>query len=157
MPTPAYSSYGTQVRISDGVTFGSYPIIAATTTAPIIVTTGVPHNIIDVSHGTVTGVLPANQGANGSWLLERVNATQLKLHNAVGVAAYGSGGALTPSGQFASIAELRDVQDAGAETTVVDVAATTVRDIAVSCRSSRPRNACGCFSTWCLAIRRMTR
>ena len=121
MPTAAYSSYGTQVRMSDGVSFGSYPIIAATQTSPIIITTGVVHNIIDVSYGTITGVLPANQGANGSWLLERVSATQLKLHNAAGIAAYGSGGTLTPSGTFAAIAELRDAQDAGAETTVVDV------------------------------------
>ena len=123
MPTAAFAAYGTQVRIGDGVALAPLTITAATQTAPIIITTSVAHNIVDVSHGTVTGVLPANQGANGSWLLERVSATQLKLHNAVGAAPYTSGGTLVRSSTFASIAELRDVQDAGAESTMVDVSA----------------------------------
>ena len=94
--------------------------IAATNASPIVLTLANPHGVVDVSWGTVVGVV-GNTGANGGWVLERVTATQLRLRGSVGNGTYGGGGTLTIPGTFASIAELTNVQDAGSRTDLIDV------------------------------------
>jgi hypothetical protein len=122
MSTQAYSAYGTQVRVGDGIPLAVLTINAATNTAPILVTTTAAHGVIDVSYATIAGVV-GNAGANGSWVVEAVTTTQLRLRNSVGNGTYTSGGTLTKVSTFASIAELTNVQDAGSRTDVIDVSA----------------------------------
>lgn len=122
MPTLAYSAYGTQVRIGDGVALAPLALTAATQTSPITVTTSAPHGVVDVSYATVSGVL-GNTGANGSWVVETVTPTTLRLRNSVGTGTYTSGGTLTRQSTFAYIAELTDVQGAGSTTDLVDTSA----------------------------------
>jgi hypothetical protein len=119
MPTSAYSAYGTEMRLSDGVAIG-VPITAATWTTPIVITTLTQHLIADVGYGTVVGVL-GNPAANGAWILEAVTPFTLRLRGSVGNGVYTSGGNLVLAGTFAPIAELRDVQDAGSRTDLIDV------------------------------------
>lgn len=121
MPTQAYSAYGSQVRIGDGVSPGGANITAATNTTPIVITAPA-HGIVDVSYGTVTGV-GGNTAANGSWIVERVSATQLRLKNSVGNGAYTSGGIITIASTFAYVVELTNVQDAGSRTDLIDTSA----------------------------------
>ena len=122
MVTAAYSAYGTQIRVGDGVPLAPLTITTATNSTPITITTATPHNVVDVSYGTIAGVAGLTS-ANGTWLLQRFSATQLTLQGSINNAPYTSGGTLTLSSTFAAIAELRDVQDAGTETTLVDVSA----------------------------------
>jgi hypothetical protein len=118
--TLAYSAYGTQVRLSDGVPLAPITITAATNTAPIVITTSAAHGVIDVSYGEIAGVV-GNAGANGGWVIEAVSPTQLRLRNSVGNGTYTGGGALTKVGTFASIAELTNVDGAGSRTDLIDV------------------------------------
>lgn len=120
MSTQAYSAYGTQVRVADGIPLAALTITAASNTAPILITTSTPHGVVDVSYGTITGVV-GNAGSNGSFVLEQVTTTQLRLRNSVGNGTYTSGGTLTKVGTFASIAELTNVQNAGSRTDMIDV------------------------------------
>jgi hypothetical protein len=122
MPSAAYSAYGSQVRVGDGIPLAALTINAATNTAPILVTTTAAHGVVDVSYATIAGVV-GNAGANGSWVVEAVTTTQLRLRNSIGNGTYTSGGMLTKVGTFASIAELTNVQNAGSRTDVVDVSA----------------------------------
>jgi hypothetical protein len=122
MPTQAISSYGIQVRLGNGVALSALTITAATNATPIVVTTSVAHGITDVSYATVTGVL-GNTAANGTWVVERVTNTTLKLRNSVGNGAYTSGGSLTPTDTFTVIAELTNLEDMGLNGTVVEVSA----------------------------------
>lgn len=120
MPTLAISAYGSQLRLGDGVLLAPLVINAATNATPILITTTVPHGVVDVSYGVVTGVT-GNLGANGSWVVERVSATQLKLRGSVGTGAYISGGTLTLNSTYAPIAEITNIEDLGATATIVDV------------------------------------
>lgn len=121
MSTQAYSAYGSQVRLGDGVSPGGAAITGATNTTPIIITAP-SHGIVDVSYGTVSGVL-GNTGANGSWIIERVSATQLRLKNSVGTGTYTSGGVITIASTFAYVVELTNVEGAGSVTDLVDTSA----------------------------------
>jgi hypothetical protein len=122
MTTKAYSAYGTSLRVGDGTSLAALTITGATNATPIVVTTSAAHGVVDVSYATVAGVL-GNTAANGSWVVERVTTTTLLLRNSVGNAAYTSGGTLTKLSTFASIAELRNVEDAGSRTDLIDVSA----------------------------------
>lgn len=121
MATQAYSAYGTQVRLGDGVSPGGVAISGATNTTPIVITS-TPHGIVDVSYATVSGVT-GNLGANGSWIVEAVSPTQLRLKNSVGTGAYVSGGIATITSTFAYVVELTDVQNAGSRTDLIDCSA----------------------------------
>lgn len=121
MATQAYSAYGSQVRLGDGVSPGGVAISGATNTSPIILTT-TAHGIVDVSYATVSGVT-GNLGANGSWIVEAVSPTQLRLKNSVGSGAYVSGGVATIVSTFAYVVELTDVQNAGSSTELQDCSA----------------------------------
>jgi hypothetical protein len=121
MTTLSSSSYGVQLKMGDGVPLAPLSITAATNATPIVVTTAT-HGIADVSYVTVSGVL-GNLGANGTFVAERVSATQLKLRGSVGTGAYTSGGTLVRTETFATIAEIRNIQDAGIQTEMVEVSA----------------------------------
>lgn len=121
MPTLAYSAYGSQVRMGDGVSPGGVAISNATNTTPIIITT-TTHGIVDVSYAVVSGVV-GNLGANGSWIVEAVSPTQLRLKNSVGTGTYVSGGIATLVSTFAYIVELTNVEGAGSTADVVDTSA----------------------------------
>jgi hypothetical protein len=75
-----------------------------------------------VSHGTVAGIVGLT-GANGTFVLERVNATQLKLRGSVGGGSYTSGGLVTIDSTYATIAEVTDIADLGATANVIDTTA----------------------------------
>ena len=122
MPTQAISAYGIQVRLGDGVALSALTISGATNATPIVVTTTTAHGITDVSYATVAGV-GGNTAANGTWVVERVTTTTLKLRNSVGNGAYTSGGSLTPTDTFTVIAELTNAEDIGINATLVDVSA----------------------------------
>ena len=122
MATQAFSAYGSQVRLGDGTPLAALTITAATNATPIIVTTSSNHNVTDVSYAVVAGV-GGNTAANGAWIVERVSNTQLKLRRSVGNGAYTSGGTLTLQSTFASIAELRNIQDVGSRANMEDVSA----------------------------------
>lgn len=122
MATKAYSAYGTQVRIGDGVPLAPLTITNATNATPIVVTTSAAHGVIDVSYATITGVV-GNTAANGSWIVEAATPTTLTLRNSVGNAAYTSGGTLTVQSTFAYVVELTNVQDAGSRTDLIDTSA----------------------------------
>ena len=122
MASEAFAAYGTEVRVSDGVPLSALTINAATNATPIVVTTSTNHGVTDFSYGTITGVV-GTTSANGTWILERVSNTQLRLRGSVGNGAYVSGGSLVIAGTFATIAELRNPNDAGMQTTTVDVSA----------------------------------
>lgn len=119
MATAAYSALGTAVRVSDGNP-GILTVTNATNTTPITITTSAVHGIVDVGWVTVAGV-GGNGGANGAWVAQFVSTTSLILRGSVGTGAYTSGGTATVPGSFASIAELRNVTDAGSRTDLIDV------------------------------------
>jgi hypothetical protein len=121
MATQAFSAYGTQLRLGDGIP-AILNVTGATNATPIVVTTAAVHGVVDVSYATITGVL-GNTGANGSWLVQAVTPTTLILRGSVGSGAYTSGGVLTLASTFASIAELRNVTGAGSRADLIDVSA----------------------------------
>jgi hypothetical protein len=104
------------------VVLSALTITGATNATPIVVTTSVAHGIADVTYATVAGV-GGNTAANGTWVVERVTNTTLKLRNSVGNGAYTSGGSLTPTDTFTVIAELTNAEDIGLNATLVDVSA----------------------------------
>lgn len=122
MPTLAISAYGIAVRLGDGIALSALTITGATNATPIVVTTSTNHGITDVSYATVAGV-GGNAGANGSWVVSRVDATHLTLRGSVGTGAYTSGGTLTPTDTFTTIAELTNLEDVGLNATTIDVSA----------------------------------
>lgn len=124
MPTAAYSAYGTQVRIGDGIPLAPLTIVSATNATPIVVATSTPHGVPlgDVTYATITGV-GGNTAANGSWVIEATTGTAFELRNSAGNGLYTSGGTLTIQSTFAYIAELTDVQGAGSTTDLVDTSA----------------------------------
>lgn len=121
MTTLASSSLGIKLQMGDGIPLAPLSVSAATFATPVVVTTPA-HGIVEVSYVTVSGVL-GNLGANGTFIAERVNATQLTLRGSVGTGAYTSGGTLLRTESFATIAEIRNVQDAGIQVDMVDVSA----------------------------------
>jgi hypothetical protein len=94
-------------------------ITDASNTSPIVITTAAPHGVVDVSYGTVADV-GGNTGANGSWVLAAASPTALTLRGSVGTGAFTVPGTLTIPGTFASVAELRDVMDAGSQAELID-------------------------------------
>src|SRR4029434_8211662 len=122
MPTAAIAAYGSQLRLGDGIPLGAVTVIAATNTAPIVLTTSPAHGIVDVTRVTVAGVA-GNLGANGSWVAERVTATTLKLRGSVGTGVYTTGGTVTPTNTFTTIAEMRDLNPIGFTFRMEDVSA----------------------------------
>jgi hypothetical protein len=124
MPTQAISANGTALRIGDGVPLTALTLTAATNATPIVITTSTNHNVVDVSYGTISGVAgAAGTGANGSFVVERVTNTTLKLRGSIGTGAYTSGGSLVLESTFATIAEVRNIQDAGFTLGMVEVSA----------------------------------
>lgn len=122
MTTQALSAYGIALRMGDGVAAGGVAVNSATNASPIIVGTPTAHGIVDVSVVTVFGVL-GNTAANGTWIAERVTATSLKLRGSAGNGGYTGGGALAQTDTFATIAEMKDITDAGIQATLVDASA----------------------------------
>ena len=122
MPSQAFAAYGSQVRLGDGIALAPLTITSASNATPIIVTTSGAHGIVDVSYVTITGVL-GNTAANGAWIAQQVSPTALALRLSVGNGAYTSGGTLTRVSTFASIAEIRAVNDAGSRADLIDVSA----------------------------------
>jgi hypothetical protein len=122
MPTQARSAHGMALRLGDGVPPATITITGATNATPIIVLTSTAHGIVDVSYGTVSGV-GGNLGANGSWIVRRVDATHLELCGSAGTGAYTSGGTLVRTSAYATVAEVRNLNDAGFAIELVDVSA----------------------------------
>jgi hypothetical protein len=127
MPTQAIAAYGIQLRLGDGVPSGLAGITAASNTAPILITTSVPHGIVDVGTVTVNGVggnTAANTTpANPYWIAERITATQVRLRGSAGNGTYAGGGNLARSDTYATIAELTNITDAGIQATLVETSA----------------------------------
>jgi hypothetical protein len=122
MTTLAIAAYGIQLRLGDGVASGPAPITAATNATPIVLTTSVPHGIVDVGTVTVSGVL-GNTAANGTWIGERVSTNVIKLRGTVGNGAFTSGGNLIRTDTFAVIAEVTNLVDVGIQATLVECSA----------------------------------
>jgi hypothetical protein len=120
--TQAISSYGIQLRLGDGVAPAALTITAATNATPIVITTSAAHNIADVAKGTITGVV-GNTGANGTFVVSRVSATELTLRGSVGNGTYSSGGSLALDSTYATVAEVTNLEDVGATANLVDVSA----------------------------------
>jgi hypothetical protein len=97
-------------------------ITGGTNATPIVLTTSAPHGVAVASYGVVAGVTGLT-AANGTWIVERVDATHLKLRGSVGNAAYTSGGTLTLGSTYTTVAEVRNIQDAGFVMEMVDVSA----------------------------------
>jgi len=66
-------------------------VVVATNAAPIVITTGASHGLVDQDQVTVTGVL-GNLGANGQFLVEVLSPTTFELIGSAGTGAYTSGG-----------------------------------------------------------------
>jgi hypothetical protein len=122
MPTQARSAHGMALRLGDGVALANLTVTGASNTTPISLLTSAPHGVVDVQYGTVTGVL-GNLGANGSWIVRRVDATHLELCGSIGTGAYASGGLLTLTSAYATVAEVRTINDAGFAIELADVSA----------------------------------
>lgn len=122
MPTQAISAYGIELRLSDGTTPAVLNISNATNATPIVITTTAPHGIADVSRVSVQNVA-GNTAANGEWVAAFVTTTTLRLRGSVGNAAYTGGGTLQKHGVFAEIAEVTNLEDAGATCTLIEVSA----------------------------------
>jgi len=120
MTTQARSAFGMALQLGNDVPLAPLTISAGTNATPIVITTSTPHGIAVASHGTITGVVGLT-AANGIWIVERVDATHLKLRGSVGNAAYTSGGTLTLDSTYTTIAEVRNIQDAGFVVEMVDV------------------------------------
>lgn len=122
MPTAAISAFGVQLRIGNGTPLTPLTITDATNATPIVIATSGAHGIVDVSHGTVAGVV-GNTAANGTWIVSRVDATHLTLRTSVGNGAYVSGGTLTLDSTYTPVAEITKIDDLGATAQTVDVTA----------------------------------
>lgn len=121
MTTAAISSFGVQLRLGDGVTLAPVAVTGGTATTPIVLTTaahGIPVGEVDVV--TVAGV-GGLSGANGTWVVQAITATTLRLRGSVGGGAYTSGGTVTRQDTYTTIAEITNIQDSGLNTTMVDV------------------------------------
>lgn len=127
MSTAAISAFGVQLRLGDGVALAPLVITGATNATPIVLTTSAPHGVVDLTYGTVAGVV-GNLGANGAWVLERTGVNTLKLRGAVGTGAYVSGGTLTIASTFTVVAELTNLEDLGATAQTVNVTAHDAPD-----------------------------
>jgi hypothetical protein len=131
MPTQARSAHGMALRLGDGIALANQNIIGASNTSPIVLIMQNPHGIVDVTFVTVVGVL-GNTGANGSWIARRVDADELELCGSTGTGAYTTGGLLTRTSSYATVAEVRNVNDAGFAIELADVSAHDGNNWAVS-------------------------
>lgn len=120
--TQAIAAFGIQFRLGNGVALAPLSITNATNATPIVVTTSIAHGVVDLSYATVAGVL-GNLGANGSFIVERVSANQLKLRRSAGSGAYTSGGTVTIDSTYTVVAEVTDFADLGATAQLVDTTA----------------------------------
>jgi len=123
MATQAISSYGIQLRLGDGVALAGVAVSGATNATPIVLTTaahGIPVGDVDVM--TVSGV-GGNTGANGTWIVQSLSTTTVRLRGSVGNGAYTSGGTAVRNDTYTVVAELTNLEDAGLTTTLVDVSA----------------------------------
>ena len=121
MPTQAISAYGIELWLGDGVPLAPVAVLGGTPTTPIVLQTdphGIPTDGIDVV--TVAGVVGLT-GANGTWQVQAVDATHLRLRGSVGGGAYTSGGTVTPGNTYHMVACITDVQDAGIQAVLIDV------------------------------------
>lgn len=123
MATQALASYGTELRLGNGVSPLNLSISAATNAAPIVVTT-TAHGMVlgEVTWVNVTGVL-GNTAANGTWVAQAVTTTTLRLRGSVGNGAYTSGGLLTVRDTFTKVAELVNLTPIGLSFNMVDASA----------------------------------
>lgn len=124
MPTAAIASYGTELRLGDGVPPLAMTITDATFATPIVLT-ATPGHAMAVGALTwvdVTGVL-GNTGANGSWVAEALSATTLMLRGSVGTGVYTSGGVVTIRDLFTTVAELVNITPIGISFNMVDASA----------------------------------
>jgi hypothetical protein len=123
MPTQAIAAYGSELRLSDGVSPGGVATSGATNATPIVLTS-TPHGIAigNVTWVDVTGVT-GNTAANGTWVAEALTATTLKLRGSVGNGTYGGGGIATVRGTFTKIAELVNLTPVGISFNMVDASA----------------------------------
>jgi hypothetical protein len=121
--TQAIASYGTQLRLGNGVALAPLAVSAATNATPIVVTTPA-HGIAigDVTWVTVAGVL-GNGGANGTWVAQSLTTTTLRLRGSVGTGAYTSGGTVTILDTFTTVAELVNITPIGISFNMVDASA----------------------------------
>lgn len=79
-----------------GVTAATAAITAATNATPVVISTASTLGLLTGDTVTVANVLPANQGANGTWVVGTIVAnTSIELLGSVGAAAYVSGGTWT--------------------------------------------------------------
>lgn len=122
MTTQARPAFGAALRLGDGTPTAAKTISGATNATPIVITTTTPHGVADIGHGTVAGIV-GTTAANSVWIVEMVTTTTLKLRGSVGNGAYVSGGTFTPDSTYATIAELRNITDAGFAMTKEDVTA----------------------------------
>jgi hypothetical protein len=108
--------------MGDAIPLAPIAITAASFAIPIVITTATPHGVVDVTYGSVAGVL-GNLAANGGWVAERLTATTLKLRNSSGSGAYTSGGTFTPLDTFTKVAEMRNLTPIGFTFRMEDVSA----------------------------------
>ena len=123
MPTAAIASYGTQLRMGNGIPLAQLGIASTTNTTPIILTT-VPHGLTvgDVSWADVFGVT-GNLGANGSWVVQAQTATTLVLRGSVGTGVSSGTGGLIFRNTFLTVAELVNITPIGIAFNMVDASA----------------------------------
>jgi len=122
MTTQARAAFGIALQLGNDTPLTPLTITGGTNATPIVLTTSAPHGVTVASYGVVAGVAGLT-GANGAWIVERVDATHLKLRGSVGNAAYTSGGTLTLGSTYTTVAEVRNIQDAGFVMEMVDVSA----------------------------------
>lgn len=123
MPTQAISSFGVQLRLGNGVALAPFAVSGGTATTPIVLTTathGIP--VGDVDLVTVAGVTGLT-GANGTWVAQALSTTTLRLRGSVGGGAYSSGGTVTRTDTYTTIAEVTNIADAGIDVQTIDVTA----------------------------------
>jgi hypothetical protein len=124
LPTSAIAAYGTELRLSNGVAATALNISGTTATTPIVVTTATPHGVTvgGVTWADVAGVT-GNVAANGTWVVEGLTTTTLRLRGSIGTAASGAVGTLTIRGVFATVAELVNITPIGIAFNMVDASA----------------------------------
>ena len=121
MTTAAIANYGIAIKLGDGAALTPLAITGATNATPIVITTAA-HGMVTPDVVTIAGV-GGNTAANGTWIITRLTATTFSLRGSVGNGAYTSGGTATRDDTYATIAEVTDIQDAGASLSVQDVTA----------------------------------
>lgn len=111
------------MRLGDGVALASVAVSGATNATPIVLTTaahGIPVGEVDVV--TVAGV-GGNTAANGTWVVQALSTTTVRLRGSVGNGAYTSGGTAVRTDTYTVVAELTNLEDAGITATLIDTSA----------------------------------